>query len=191
MNPLGILINCLFYADDAAVIAESERDLQALLDTCDSWAKEFGIDFAPTKCAVTSSEHIRVKLAKQPIVCVDEFPYLGIQMNAGGIMWDKTFLGRIRKASQMVGFLYSCGMNEDHSKTVTHLLSKRSHIFVIDFCNFKIQLGFHMTCRPRIKLASATITLLSLHLCTHIFTVGDRLFCWQVQLSNYWCQLER
>ncbi len=73
------------YADDLAIMAESEEDLQTLLNILEKWCKQWGMIINIKK---TKIEHIRTK--KQPrtdfnvmfnneiVECVDKYKYLGI-----------------------------------------------------------------------------------------------------------------
>lgn len=48
----GIRTNNLFFADDANIHASSPERLQLLLTICEQWSQEYGIQFAPNKCAI-------------------------------------------------------------------------------------------------------------------------------------------
>ena len=74
--------------DDAALIAESEDDLQKLLHEFNTTAKSFNMIISPTKtkCMTTSKTPIRCKLEIDGVIVQQEmkFKYLGIEISSFG-----------------------------------------------------------------------------------------------------------
>ena len=84
----GDLINCLFYADDIVILAETERDLQKMLHVIHNWTKKWRllINFDKTKIV-----HFRTPSTKRSefvftcgghrVCFAEKYPYLGCELN--------------------------------------------------------------------------------------------------------------
>lgn len=75
-------------ADDVILIANSQEELQRLLDTCTSWAERNRLVWKPAKCViVTDNEDSLTQpltLAGQTLGCSTEAQYLGIKIKPSG-----------------------------------------------------------------------------------------------------------
>ena len=106
------IIRDLLYADDCAIAAHSEGDLQSLTDSLSEATKRFGLTisikktevlFQPAKDSAASIPEI--KIDGQVLNTVDSFTYLGSNISASGTL-DKEISNRIAKASASFGRLY-------------------------------------------------------------------------------------
>ena len=80
-----VTVSCLLYADDLAIIAESEQDLQHQLHVLENWCKKWRMRVNVKK---TNVVHFRIKSQRktsykfrfnnEEIHCVDKYKYLGI-----------------------------------------------------------------------------------------------------------------
>ena len=84
-----LLCKVLGFADDLCVTAMSSEDLQRALDVCESWARENGIRFNPSKCkfmnigkATPSVRQWALSLADEQLECAKRFKYLGVMYSA-------------------------------------------------------------------------------------------------------------
>jgi len=77
----GRLVNNLRYADDVAIITESQHDLQTILDQINTESKNYDLfmNVKKTKVMVCSKDAIQVniQLDKERVEQVDDFVYLG------------------------------------------------------------------------------------------------------------------
>lgn len=79
----GRLINCLLFADDIALIAESENDLQRMLDVAYSFVNKWNLSFNPKKSKVLVigkrvNKSKRWHLGQNTIEEANEYKYLGV-----------------------------------------------------------------------------------------------------------------
>ena len=79
----GQRVNCLLYADDVALIASSEQDLQSLLNIADRHSLSNRYRFSVNKCATTSQGALSLYGSRLPNI--QSFKYLGIPMDSNGI----------------------------------------------------------------------------------------------------------
>ncbi len=80
-----MIIALLLYADDLALMAESEEDLQSLLNILEKWCKQWRMRVNIKK---TKMVHFRTKTQPRTdfnfmfnneiVACVDKYKYLGI-----------------------------------------------------------------------------------------------------------------
>lgn len=89
----GTFFHAVCYADDAVLIADSEENLQRLLHSFNTQAKELNmvINTEKTKCLVTSKEPIRCKLEidSKIIEQVNHFKYLGAEITSHGNLYNE------------------------------------------------------------------------------------------------------
>lgn len=79
-------LNCLLFADDIALIAESMRDLQKLCDIAQDHSIKNRYKFGVQKCAyVSTDEEAKLFIAEHEIQRVSSFKYLGVYMDKNGI----------------------------------------------------------------------------------------------------------
>ena len=84
---LHLHLNSLVYADDTIIMAESEQDLQTVLDTvfsfCKLWYLELNI--SKTKVIIISRgkvrKHIKFAFDGTELEVVDQYTYLGVTFN--------------------------------------------------------------------------------------------------------------
>ena len=89
--PGGLRIKVLFYADDIFLVAESEKDLIAMLRVCELWAARVGLRFnvPKSKLMVLTGKLPRhqpppaILLDGQTLDWVQEFKYLGLPIYSG------------------------------------------------------------------------------------------------------------
>lgn len=94
-NGLGVetpglegFISGLLFADDLCLLADSEAELQVLLDSASTWAKKWGMTFGIKKCAVvatlTDVESLRLDnvwwLGGEVVPIADQYTYLGVEI---------------------------------------------------------------------------------------------------------------
>jgi hypothetical protein len=87
----AVMVNGTVFADDTCVVAEDIGQLQAMLDVCEAWAKDFGMSFNASKseliqlCPATLIPNPRpiVKLGGKPIPWVKETKSLGFMLQEG------------------------------------------------------------------------------------------------------------
>eukprot|EP00732_Lithocolla_globosa_P001538 Lithocolla_globosa_v1_NODE_782_length_3286_cov_3.792634.p1 type:complete len:976 gc:universal NODE_782_length_3286_cov_3.792634:2974-47(-) len=106
----GSKICCLFYADDIVLIAESEEDLQLLLDKCHVWCQEWRMFVNKKK---TNVVHFRSKSTPKSsfsftfgplnLETKDQYVYLGILLTEH-LDLEKA-ANRLSAASRALGFL--------------------------------------------------------------------------------------
>jgi hypothetical protein len=86
--PGNLQLKDLLYADDIALLAESIEDLRSMLQVCQEWASETGLEFSIEKSKVMvlagPSPPVLpvVKLYNQPLSWVEVFKYLGFPVYA-------------------------------------------------------------------------------------------------------------
>ena len=77
--------NCLLYADDIALVARNQSEMNSLLKIAECVSSKKHFQFNLSKCAYVNQERISLWLCGQKITKVGMFTYLGIQVNAKGI----------------------------------------------------------------------------------------------------------
>lgn len=105
------LIRELLYADDCAIVAHSEKDLQSLTDALSAATKHFGLTISIKKTEVmfqpakgSSAPAPVIKIDGKALNTVDTFTYLGSKLSASNSL-DKEISNRIAKASASYGRL--------------------------------------------------------------------------------------
>ena len=84
----GERVSILLYADDIALLAESERDLQKMLDVIFHWGQNWEIKFNCNKSQVmhfrndsVSCSNFVFKLGDNNLQTINEYKYLGLVFN--------------------------------------------------------------------------------------------------------------
>ena len=87
-----LIVTCLLYADDIVLFAESPQELQTLLETAESWAKEWRLVFNGSKCKILviyADRAMSQKFKNTVFTLFDEhlelvrvWDYLGMEMRA-------------------------------------------------------------------------------------------------------------
>jgi Reverse transcriptase (RNA-dependent DNA polymerase) len=102
-------LSTFLYADDMAIVADNDRQMQKLLDICEKYSIGHRFRFNPRKCEVFGSEKLR--LYGEPLPKTDLFKYLGVWFRPWGIDW-KTHVGKmIEKARNSAQFFGHVGYN--------------------------------------------------------------------------------
>jgi hypothetical protein len=122
--------NILLYADDIAIVAKSEEDLNSLLKACSDHARENNYKFSPKKCVFISKNEPKVPIILEgtPLQRVNNFCYLGIYFDFKGFD-KKSQIEAIRtKALKTEKFFKSLGMNGDGWHTASKVAVYKSFI---------------------------------------------------------------
>ncbi len=86
----------LAYADDVAVISDSERSLQAMAQKWNSKMNENGMEVNSKKTEVMElsidNERLSVSIGGEPLKQVRNFQYLGVQINAENRQDDEEYI---------------------------------------------------------------------------------------------------
>ena len=102
-------INCLLYADDIVLIADSSASLKKLLAIAEADANERGYRFSAAKCVVVAPGRPRHKLYGQVLDRKDVFTYLGVEVSCKGLSRMDHVKKRIEKAEAAVKSLRASG----------------------------------------------------------------------------------
>ncbi|XP_061728258.1 uncharacterized protein LOC133533309 [Cydia pomonella] len=108
-NRLEILTRELLYADDAALVANSEEDLQELVTRFEQACRQFSMSVNTKKTVVMAQGVVRppsITLNNSALQVVDLFCYLG-STTTSALSNDKELETRIGRASTTFGKLYS------------------------------------------------------------------------------------
>ena len=116
-------MNCLLYADDIAIVASSQAELELLLRAAEDDSVDRGYRFSPSKCVVISpfrppGLH---KLYDIELVNAGHFNYLGVEFDSYGISEYRHVDNRIKKAEKSLLFLRQIGMNVHGFDVITCL----------------------------------------------------------------------
>ena len=105
------LIRELLYADDCAIVAHSEHDLQQLADSLSIATKRSGLTISIKKTEVlfqrargSTASTPKIKIDGKILNCVDSFTYLGSSLSSSNSL-DKEISTRIAKANASYGRL--------------------------------------------------------------------------------------
>ena len=106
------LVRDLLYADDCAIVAHSEKDLQEMATALSNATKRYGLTISIKKTEVlyqpapgtTRKEEPEIKIDNQILKNVDAFTYLGSTLTSNNTL-DKEISSRIAKASSAFGRL--------------------------------------------------------------------------------------
>ncbi|KAG1510717.1 hypothetical protein G6F53_006471 [Rhizopus delemar] len=115
MSPLEMIpsLNCLLYADDVVLIAESSNMVD-LLQKCEIHSLQMGYKWNPSKCVIldNSTDPRTYTLYDQPLPRETTFAYLGVPFKPGGYLDSEELIQRnIHKALATMNMLSSIGVN--------------------------------------------------------------------------------
>ena len=102
----GRNLNNIRYADDAVLIADSEKKLQALMsklmDECESKGLRINVDKTNTLTVTKSKEKVKIKVGETEVKQVESFVYLGSTITDQGNS-EKEIVKRIGLAKKAFG----------------------------------------------------------------------------------------
>ena len=111
----GRKLNCLLFADDTALVAATSVQLAALLEVCEKWSREAGMEFSPAKCicfAPTLPHRITpLRLYGVDLPSTEKASYLGFPFTPLGINFAALCQDRCEKARGVIAGLRSIGLN--------------------------------------------------------------------------------
>ena len=111
----GRRLNCLLFADDTALVAATSVQLAALLEVCEKWSREAGMEFSPAKCicfAPTPPRRITpLRLYGVDLPSTEKAAYLGFPFTPLGINFSALCQERCEKARGVIAGLRSIGLN--------------------------------------------------------------------------------
>ena len=126
---LQSLLQEVLFADDCALVAHTESDLQLMQDRFSSASKLFGLTVSLGKTKVphqpapnTHPPASNTVIDDTPLGNVDHFIYLGSTISCDGSL-DKKIATRISKASQALGRLRNRVLNQHNIRLLTKLKS--------------------------------------------------------------------
>ena len=97
----GLPVLLLLYADDIVLIAKNRRELQKMLDVVTEYSRRWRFELNKKKSQVVifggKAEEAAFSLGGAQIKTVEEYKYLGMEMQAGR-MWKKFKKSRLMKA---------------------------------------------------------------------------------------------
>ena len=160
------LIRELLYADDCAIVAHSEHDLQQLADSLSTATERFGLTISIKKTEVlfqpargSTASTPKIKIDGKILNCADSFTYLGSSLSSANSL-DKEISTRIAKASASYGRLQKrvwCdrGLSIE-TKSVYSVQSCCSKCFAVWLRILDTLSKAHQTPRPISSALSAT-----------------------------------
>jgi hypothetical protein len=108
----GIRTNCIAFADDCNIHAQTAVGIVALLAIAEEWSLRVGMLFAPGKCILISEQpNPDYKIYNNVIGHEPRSLYLGIMISEDGIEWEGTATKRIVKTQAAIGLFRDGGMN--------------------------------------------------------------------------------
>ena len=112
-------INILCYGDDAVLIAESEDDLQSILQAFNKQAAKFNMQISinKIKCMTMAKEPLRCKLAIENNIIeqILSFEYLGCKIKSAGLLENEA-RKQVNKADAISDyFIYTIWKNKHNS----------------------------------------------------------------------------
>ncbi|KAG1493830.1 hypothetical protein G6F46_008534 [Rhizopus delemar] len=123
-------INCLLYADDVVLIADSP-DLEVLLQQCEAHSQRLGYCWNPSKCAILApgSDTRSYSLYGTVLPRQTSFSYLGIPISPGGYLnTNELAQNNINKALQTMNQMSAIGVNH---KGFNQLISVRFYTQIV------------------------------------------------------------
>lgn len=102
-------INCLLYADDIAIIAETAAKLKKLLLIAEEDSLARGYRFSPAKCVIVAPGQTTQRIYRLPLERVKSFCYLGVEFGSSGMRKAKHAQNRIDKALKAATMLKAAG----------------------------------------------------------------------------------
>ena len=94
----------LMFADDIALISESQADMQKMIDECKKYGMSWRFKFSSekTKVITNTNERIHLTIKDKPIEKIDSYDYLGLPISYNGINWTKKLLSLESKFTEKV-----------------------------------------------------------------------------------------
>ncbi|KAK6965621.1 Craniofacial development 2 [Biomphalaria glabrata] len=95
-----LLVRELLYAEDAAIVADSDIQLQSLVDKLSAACQKFGLNVSQSKTKIlvqNTNTAAQVSINGQPLEIVDHFCYL-LSIISNNTLLDKDINNRIAKA---------------------------------------------------------------------------------------------
>lgn len=103
--------NCLLYADDIALIAKNDTEMNSLLNIAHGMEKKLHFKFNIDKCAYTSGNESNIRLGANRIKRVDKFFYLGICFDYKGMNAKCHIQDKGKKVMKLIQLFKYIGMN--------------------------------------------------------------------------------
>lgn len=110
----GLFTTALAFADDIALHAVSAEKLQDLLNVCEQWSRQNGMEFQPAKCAVLGSNNTGdsgLRIYGLPIPESKQISYLGMPFTVDRIDFLANINSRCTKARSVATTFSKFGMN--------------------------------------------------------------------------------
>lgn len=104
-------INCTMYADDIALFAETQEELQTLLNVCADHARQNRYRFNAAKCEVITDLQCVFKIDNDTLPHCSSFKYLGVELNRSGIDIKAFTDRRVNETKRAAEKLSGMGMN--------------------------------------------------------------------------------
>ncbi|EFO84225.1 hypothetical protein CRE_15818, partial [Caenorhabditis remanei] len=110
-NCVGNKVRCLAFADDLAILTNSQDEMQDVINQLDKDCRSVALIFKPKKCASLTikkgsvDQYARIKIQGTPIRTMsdgDTYKYLGVQTGNGGRASESESLTQIAAELQMV-----------------------------------------------------------------------------------------
>jgi hypothetical protein len=110
----GVWMGCLLYADDTALVADSEEELRAMLSILDTYSRKwrFRINAAKSKVMICNDEDAKKRdwrVGGSVMEVVSYFKYLGVEIAENG-SWRRVAKRFITKAARRCNFYINLGM---------------------------------------------------------------------------------
>ena len=88
-------LSLLCYADDVVLLAESEEDLQSMLDVVSHWCKQWRLEVNVSKTKVMvfgarGTQNTKARCCGRELDEVEEYKYLGVWLSKGGLRKART-----------------------------------------------------------------------------------------------------
>ena len=104
-------VSALLYADDVQIMADSEAEMQQLLDIATNWVSVNRMEVNIAKCGYIANASVQLTLSNKIIPKVKDYQYLGFVQGPRGIKFKEYFARLALKAS---GTLKFCQLNGRH-----------------------------------------------------------------------------
>jgi Reverse transcriptase (RNA-dependent DNA polymerase)/Endonuclease-reverse transcriptase len=109
------LVRALLFADDTALLAATDTQLAVLLQVCEEWSQQAGMEFSPAKCVVFAPPPAQrltpLRIYGTDLPSTVEAPYLGFPFTFNGIDFTALCNQRCEKARGVIAAMRSMGMN--------------------------------------------------------------------------------
>ena len=124
INVHGDKISCVAYADDVAVMAPCENDLQLLFDVAYKYSLKWRFEFNPSKCAVLvfgrgAKTNTVIKLGKSKVKLADNETHLGVCLASNQAAENEHIKDRITTCKSICYGILSIGSYQVPTSPVT------------------------------------------------------------------------